>query len=551
MELVFLLTAVAAKLALTTEWTEQNSCSGPPNYMYQFDLRSPDAFTAPVGEQWPVGYIQQATERPISTGCLGITVKVPFVGACCAQFLGDIPSTAGTSSSITEYISDTPSSAVPESATGNTYCYLQGKTSASVFGFNAVWYLADGTCAKDSLICTPEGNVSIFPNLNCQGNPQTYNLSVARSITVKNKVVGDGSLVTFNGTGLAVGWTISVPLSQMSPDFTNPLIIFTASVYCMIFLLMVYGIYFLAKEYLTKRTGYMLGSLVCQTAWTATLVLLGMNDFPKFEYDTFTALAFCTINIATVISVITVTAFLFQFLGYSDRVKYATYTCIIVVNAIAASSRYLFFIKNFPNRVLFNRFNMLWFTFFAFWDCFPPVYVSFSLLKINSDSLSKRARKLVKYDPWFFAVMLLNLLLVVSYICYAFVREYTSVLKTDRNWTEFQMIAMFILSIHCMLNLYLIIRLRIFVKKRSMFSSSDDYHLSGPLHSTSRVSQSTSIVSKSALPAPLPLARPSTFNYFDSTLTAMAPTQKSLVGFDSSTRSSSKTTYSQINVWAN
>ncbi|KAJ3314540.1 hypothetical protein HDV04_006079 [Boothiomyces sp. JEL0838] len=519
---------IASKLALTAEWTNLTACNGPPNAMYSFDIQSPDSQTAPPGEVWPNGYSLQAVERTLSSGCLGVTVKVPFAGACCASFIN---SNSRIASALTVSVQDTVKSAVPAMANGEKYCLLQSNGNNTVFGFEGVWYLADGSCSPtDNISCSPTGVLSVYSDPNCQGVPKSFQLSSSQStLSFKNVLNVQGSLVILSSGQTNIGWVASVPLGMLTPNFANPIVPTVLILVVIVFAGMLYGTRFLYMEYIEKRTGYMLGLLISQIAWTISIVTLTMDKFPAFSGKLFTGITFVIVDIASLVSVITVSSFLLQFLGYEKRTKYTIYAIIIAVNLIMGSSKYLFFIANFPDKVRWDRIALAWIFGFAFYDCYPPIYVSLTLLKINSDSLSKRCRKLAKYDPLFFTGMFAHIVNVLIYICLTIAREYTTVFQSDRLWVEFGNLSTLILGIHASLNIYLIVRLRIFVKKRSIFSSSDDYRLSGYASAayTSRISTSyqKNSIMLSTLPQSKGGSRPS---HIDSNYLAPSPTTASM-----------------------
>ncbi|KAJ3324252.1 hypothetical protein HDV06_000291 [Boothiomyces sp. JEL0866] len=475
------------KNVLTAEWTTQSSCSAAPNSMYMYNLQSANSNAPATGEIWPLGYSQQAVERPLDSGCLGITVKVPFAGACCASF---VDQNARIASSYTAVVDGKLDAAMPSSAKSAKYCYLQSATGSSVFGFTNAWFLADGGCSiSESVSCSPDGVLSIYSNANCQGTPKAFPLT-ANSISVSfgNLNNSQASVITIDSATNTIGWLATVPVLMISPNFSNPVVPIVLVILIVFFLGMIYGSYFLYKEYMEKKTAYMLGLLVSQLFWTVTVVMLTMSKFSQFSGPVFVGVGFWIVNIASVISVITVTSFLMQFLGYEKRTTYFVYALIMFVNMVMGASRYLFFVPSFQNQVGWNRMDQLWLFGFAFWDCFPPMYVSLTLLKINSDSLSKRCRKLAKYDPWFFVAMFAHLFNIGIYVMFIVLREFTTAFKSDRNWVEYGNFLTIILAIHAILNIYLIIRLRIFVKKRSIFSNSGDRSIYTSAAFTSRVS---------------------------------------------------------------
>ncbi|KAJ3260145.1 hypothetical protein HK103_001221 [Boothiomyces macroporosus] len=465
------------KNVLTAEWTIQDSCSSPPNAMYYYNLQSTNANTPPNGEIWPLGYSLQATERTLESGCLGITVKVPFVGACCASF---VDQNARLSSSLTTAVDVNFAAAIPSTAKNQKYCYLQSISGQSVFGFRSAWFLADGSCSvSESVSCSQDGILSFFPNQNCQGTPKTFGLSSSpSSISYGNANNTQASLIVIDSATNTVGWLATVPVLMISPNFSNPVVPVILVILVGFFLGMVYGCYFLCREYMEKKTAYMLGLLISQISWTITVVTLTMSKFSQFSGPVFVGVGLWIVNIASVISVCTVTSFLMQFLGYEKRTTYIVYGVIIGCNLV----------MGFQNQVSWNRLDQLWLFGFAFWDCFPPLYVSLALLKINSDSLSKRCRKLAKYDPWFFVAMIAHFLNIAIYVLFVALREFTAMFRSDRNWVEYGNFVTVILVIHATLNIYLIIRLRMFVKKRSIFSNSGDRSIYTSPAFTSRIS---------------------------------------------------------------
>ncbi|KAJ3324251.1 hypothetical protein HDV06_000290 [Boothiomyces sp. JEL0866] len=477
-----------------------------------FNVQSPDSHVPQSGEVWPVGYSVQAVERTLASGCLGITVKVPFSGSCCASFIG---STTGIASASTVYVQDSTRNAAPTLANGHRYCFLQSSENSTILGFSSAWYLGDGSCSPtDNISCSTSGILSVYPNGNCQGVPKSFQLTANESTISFNNVANVQASFADLTTGQTnVGWIASVPLGMLAPNFANPIVPVILVLIIAIFFGMLYGTRFLYLEYMEKRTGYMLGLLISQIAWTISIVTLTMSKFPAFSGTLFTGITFVIVDLASLVSVITVSSFLMQFLAYGQRTKYVIYAIIIMVNLIMGSSKYLFFIQSFPDRVRWDRIALAWLFGFAFYDCYPPIYVSLTLLKINSDSLSKRCRKLAKYDPWFFTAMFAHIFNVIMYVCLTIAREYTTVFQSDRFWVEFGNLSTVILGIHATLNIYLIVRLRIFVKKRSIFSSSDDYHLSGYTSAayTSRISTSyaKNSIMLSAVPASKGGSKPS------------------------------------------
>ncbi|KAJ3000422.1 Ubiquitin carboxyl-terminal hydrolase 16 [Globomyces sp. JEL0801] len=141
--------------------------------MYSFDVAD-STLTTPTNESWPSFYSFGIMENNQNIcGSAPLTLEK----SCCISSL-DLELSASYSSGVMIDTPTTLSDPVDKFSARGDYCALQAKQSIDLWGYNAIFILANGNCINDTFRCANNGELSIYSSgKNCQGGVKGLSVS--------------------------------------------------------------------------------------------------------------------------------------------------------------------------------------------------------------------------------------------------------------------------------------------------------------------------------------------------------------------------------------
>jgi hypothetical protein len=466
--------AVLGKLMLTSQWTN-SICGDAPNVMYIFDLVSEDARNGTQKEVWPLMYQVQASRMPYGRHCMN-ALKVPVVDQCCVEHLYPERSRGFVSGS-TVSLQPRPLDSAPISANGNLYCQLKGTSNGTVFGYQSILYRANDECvAGDGVICSTS-SLKIFSNPNCTGEVQTVLADASRisqSVRFGNFTLEQ---ITVNGGQSRFIWTSLIPISDFTIDYSYAHDVVQVVLYAISILAFVIVLVYQFMIFLKRRTWYVIALLSSQLVWLLFVCVRLYCTVVRFS-DIWDGVMFTLLNLASLSSVLISAAFLLKFMNANRWIQVASYAALLTAHIVLTGNNYLRY-----NRPLFSQFNNasgldpkilhpIWISFTYAFDCVPPIYVLFSLLRVNTRSVTNRLKMLWLGDSTFCITFILQILNGALYWGIDRIRNNSSWLGSDRAWLSMNGFICCSLAIHALLNYVLIERMAHLVKSGTLFHSS-------------------------------------------------------------------------------
>ncbi|KAI8901762.1 hypothetical protein BC833DRAFT_74939 [Globomyces pollinis-pini] len=190
-------------------WLHSNICTGPPSSMYSFDVAD-STLTTPTNESWPSFYSFGIMENNQNI-CGSAPLKLEK--SCCISSL-DLELSASYSSGVMIDTPTTLSDPVDKFSARGDYCALQAKQSIDLWGYNAIYILANGHCINDTFRCANNGELSIYSSgKNCQGGVKVY-LCLNRTIRYVN------CFASSHSTTITIGGKLSRKFYQRKYKFS-------------------------------------------------------------------------------------------------------------------------------------------------------------------------------------------------------------------------------------------------------------------------------------------------------------------------------------------
>ncbi|KAJ2992313.1 hypothetical protein HDV02_003155 [Globomyces sp. JEL0801] len=469
--LAALVFSVNAVEVLTAQWIV-GECTGVPNAMYGFDLKNTSA-TKESKETWPIGYKFQAKQYPISRGCIG-TVKVPLSQSCCASSI-DLGQSYGIESASTiEIMNNEPSTAIPKTANGGRYCYLESTGNSTLFGFKSAWYQANSKCIQpDSVSCNNDGQLSVYPRQDCTGEPELLALSTTDS-SIKSQRLGTvrGKMVVIDNAKATYSWTVTQPRDVLLPNLHYTSDIIMVILYGLSWISLSVVCLYLVKKFQKKRTQYMLGIFLSQYLWLTYITVRMFCSFSTFS-KVWDATTYALLLLASLTSVLNVTWTFFLFLDVRKVYRFLIMTLILLIHVALAGGQYLRYTTVSKEIDTWRKTTLpYWMLFMFIVNCSLPIFVAYTLLKVSHKSFSKRISVLYKADPVFCWAVIFQVLNMIAYYVFVQIRDGSDLLGSDRAWLAGFGVLAALLAFHGVLNYILINQMDSFVNNRSLLSSS-------------------------------------------------------------------------------
>jgi hypothetical protein len=469
-----LASAVVGKLMLTSQWTN-SICGDAPNVMYIFDLVNENARNGTQKEVWPLMYQVQASRTPYGRHCMN-ALKVPVVDQCCIEHLYPERSRGFVSGS-TVSLQPRHLDSAPISANGISYCYLKGSSNGTTLGYQGIYYQANDQCIPGDGVMCSSSSLKIFSNQDCSGDVQT--IAMDTSSNAQNVRFGNFTLelITVNGGQSRFVWTSLIPLSDFTIDYRYAHDVVQVILYAISILAFVIVLAYQFMIFLKRRTWYVIALLSSQVVWLMFVCVRLYCTVVRFS-DIWDGVMFTLLNMASLSSVLISAAFLLKFMNANRWIQIGSYLVLFTAHLLLTGNNYLRY-----NRPLFSQFNLssgldprilhpIWISFTYAFDCVPPIYVLFSLLRVNTRSITNRLKMLWLGDSTFCITFALQVFNGALYWGIDRIRNNSAVLGSDRAWLSMNGFICCSLAIHALLNYVLIERMANLVKSGTLFHSS-------------------------------------------------------------------------------
>ncbi|KAJ3315562.1 hypothetical protein HDV04_001976 [Boothiomyces sp. JEL0838] len=150
---------------------------------------------------------------------------------CCISSV-DLEFTYNYQSLTRNYISINDSLTFPTSSNGHGYCTLTAADQNSLLGYSQVFYLANGQCIEDTVVCNlQDGTISIHNNTNCSGYKETFDIhsnSIFNSLIFGNITASSQEI---SNAKLDFIWTGYTPQAELVPKYKAGVEVFAAVCY--------------------------------------------------------------------------------------------------------------------------------------------------------------------------------------------------------------------------------------------------------------------------------------------------------------------------------
>ncbi|KAJ3259712.1 hypothetical protein HK103_001973 [Boothiomyces macroporosus] len=452
----------------------QGECSGAPTSMYTFDQTTNGTLV-----------FQDAINEYLPPTC-GLDPQDVNQGCCVVSLDPTIPQPY--SSQTYHFITTLDSSDFPKSAVGTSYCKLISKDNSSLFGFQQVYYKADGSCIDNNYMCTSDGTLQVYSGKDCKGNFLSYSTN---NKTIQDATIGNVSLsfIDVLQGSETYKWTTYTPQTLLVPKFHIPMEILSIISYVVSTIVSVAIFVYFVVKYHQKRTNYMLFFLLSQLLWVLWTIFedvyyntIFLNGETLSIFTQTKRVLFCA---ATLTTVLNTTYFIVGFNNLSGKIwGHLIYFGVIAVHVVFAGSWYLTYANDHadPNGS-FAAFVEAWFKWEPFWSIFTIIYDTvpsfFVAVKLVQSATVERTSALGSLwilhqrDKRFSFLNLSQLANAALYFVLICLSYYTSVLMTDRNVLALSGVVTLIWAIHGALNCLFIEHIKILMSIRSEISRSN------------------------------------------------------------------------------
>ncbi|KAI8898400.1 hypothetical protein BC833DRAFT_564983 [Globomyces pollinis-pini] len=203
--LILLKSGYAASSSIVQfQWTDSDSCSGPPQIVYAFSVMDLKQSVPSAEEHWPGLFQLQMSEGPF--GYCGVA-SLPVRDECCYHSLNLTQSNGYLSGRPALLGRESLQNQMPIESNGAGYCNITTATqSPSNYIFMSI--LSDGNCYEDHYRCFSNSSLSTYAEEGCGGIPVNYPIS-SNVIDIPN--IGPTTYIKVNGGKSKTSWITHLP----------------------------------------------------------------------------------------------------------------------------------------------------------------------------------------------------------------------------------------------------------------------------------------------------------------------------------------------------
>jgi hypothetical protein len=468
--------SVSAALVFSSQWVT-GDCQGPPNTMFLFDLKS-DGKTPTETEIWPSFYEFVVDEY--SMGICGNLIA-PKSRGCCYSSL-DTTLSNGLQSGSFQPLEGRPTSNAPAAANNQFYCSL-GSTTREELTYNSLWILPTNTCVEKHYVCSKDGVLQVFPQENCQGAVERFQLNnTAQQIsTIKGRfnaqfgIIQDGSV--------QYSWTAFTPSAFLVPRFQIVGDFLGTAMFSLAVLGATGTVVYFIRKFSEKRTSYMKFFLISQIVWFFWVVAKMAYYYIIFDtnqqFMIYSQIMNVVFNLATVSTVLNSAAFLIKFQHLKSKIHRALfYSCLVLLHLVLSGALYFDYFR-FDGPYIemikkWNQFAIAWIVFMFIFNMLPSIFVTSALLQFQDQdsSLTRRFINLHHMDARFSRLALSQFAVIIGYATCAVLKN-TAILLNDRNYLGMDAFLAFFLVWHSILNCLFIQNVGVITQLKSRMKSSN------------------------------------------------------------------------------
>ncbi|KAJ3372188.1 hypothetical protein HDU91_004123 [Kappamyces sp. JEL0680] len=449
-----------------SSYMSSETCSSPPETIWVFDNPTPDINSVPRNDTyWPFTYYIWNPTYPYIK-CGNLNGNVAMTGDCCTSLLYDHGTTLGYQSFTSHYL-DMPTNALkslPLAANGSTYCFLSANAGStqpipSLLGNRHIMFLASGVCVEDGYVCHPNGTLFVYEDYNCQGARETFNLDKTAKL-INSEVLGSarGSMVKVCNGVTSIGWVEYIPGAFLVPRNKNVAEILEMILLIMSILISLASIVYSGREWWRQDTKNHLFLLCCHILWTIWIIYRVAYIYIVFSNSETLAISSYALgiifNFASLANTFYTAFYLLSVFSLSPTNQYLLYGSLLFLHIFLAGEAYAYYFLSVSQPAWYywtwTALSPYWITIMYIFDLFPAIWFVTVMFPAKMT---------------FTAKFRIQLVIIGVYYLTSYIGNFTPMLQSDRNYLASSSILAVCLTLHSLLNCFLIESTRNILKK--------------------------------------------------------------------------------------
>ncbi|KAJ3315026.1 hypothetical protein HDV04_004826 [Boothiomyces sp. JEL0838] len=474
---IFLQAIVAQNTVVESQWLHSDSCKGPPDSVFIFDVLDLNEYQPQMNETWSSFY-----NFTVSNGnTVGFCGNFPSYNPnnCCYQSLDTSISGSQGYQSGSPFVLDSNSSTITafsQQANGYSYCKLDAFQHGSLHGYIEIFYYASNACIDGYFTCSAQKQFYVYSDYGCVGMSSIYSIDTKQEFY--DPILGNFSaeFVTIkDGTG-TIQWTAMIPWTLLVPNTSSVWDILQHVMFTLTLLGFTFVLTYSVKKYFQKRSINFQIIIVCQVIWLIYTICFMYFQYTSFySSDTFLEvleLTYTLQNIATLASLFQ-TAYCFYRVQIKKITKkaMAIYGFIVFVIHIALAGSHYFMVCTYGSGGplcisvealnLWTPISFYWYIFVLIWGTLPPLYLTF-VVTMNQDSIYKRIKAMYTTDLVYTSYWIIHIGVILLYYCFVYLQFGSPTFSNDRAYNANLAILNFLFSGHAIMSIMVMNRFKIY-----------------------------------------------------------------------------------------
>jgi hypothetical protein len=351
--------------------------------------------------------------------------------------------------------------------------------------------------------------LSVYSEKQCQGEMIHYTLTKTPQSLVDDFLGSfTGTEVTFQQGQSAVGWVYNLPSALQVPRFTNGWEYLAIVGFIWSIAAFVYSFVYSLRKFLKSRTITMIMMMVSNFILLAWICIRIGYIYTIFLDDA----TFYTVSDAEKIMLnlgtLSVSFYTAKFLGtvrsYTSKENLALFFGLFLFHITFAGYQYFVpFIKVGRGSFMesWDMISYWWIIIWFIWDMLPIFAILYRMVEsTGAQTLLERVKVVFETDKIFIATVFAQVFNTVLYFVIVYLQDSTTILGSDFVFTAFACYKAVCISVHSVLNAYMIERMRSIMKSINKTIGTKtlgtDSAVKSQIKNTSTVASSVPIVKK-------------------------------------------------------